>query len=236
MAGEPMQEKMYGLKGASRAQRVVLAVLGLAWLAVAWWLLAAGGVSVAGHWFGQSWQAGDAGRRWVLAACLTVYSARLLLTEFVFLKRGVSWSEVWTIAPWLLAIFVLLSVEGGRNPDAPGGWALAGVALFVFGSWMHTQAEWSRHRWKEKPEHHGRLYTGSWFRWTRHPNYLGDLTLFTGLCLMTGRWVSGVVPALMLAGFVFVNVPMLDAHLREHYGREFEEYAGRTKRLIPFVY
>jgi len=30
----------------------------------------------------------------------------------------------------------------------------------------------------------------------------------------------------MLAGFGFVNVPVLDAHLREHYSAAFDGYAG----------
>lgn len=41
---------------------------------------------------------------------------------------------------------------------------------------------------------------------------------------------------MMLAGFVFVNIPVLDSHLGERYGPEFEEYASRTSKLIPFVY
>lgn len=236
MAGESMQQKMYGVQGASRAQRVVLAVSSAVWLMLAWWLLEAGGLHIAGQWLGESWQAGDAARRLVLALCLTAYWLRLLLTQFVFLKRGVSWSEVFTVAPWLLILFLLLSWTGGRNASVVGPEALIGVAMFVFGSWMNTSAEWARDRWKQKPENRGHLYAGSWFRWTRHPNYLGDLILFSGLCLIAGRWVSAVIPVLMLAGFVFVNVPALDAHLLEHYGQEFEEYAARTKKLIPFVY
>jgi steroid 5-alpha reductase family enzyme len=236
MVQESMQKKMYGVQGASRAQRVVLAVCGILWLMLAWWLLEAGGLGMAGHWLRESWQAGDAVRRLVLAICLTVYVLRILLTQFVFLKRGVSWSEVFTVVPWLLVLFLLLSWTGGRNGSEIGAVAVIGVVMFVFGSWMNTHAEWARDRWKEKPEHRGHLFTGSWFRWTRHPNYLGDLILFSGLCLIAGRWVSVVIPVLMLAGFVFVNIPALDAHLLEHYGQEFEEYAARTKKLIPFVY
>jgi protein-S-isoprenylcysteine O-methyltransferase Ste14 len=40
----------------------------------------------------------------------------------------------------------------------------------------------------------------------------------------------------MPAGFVFVNIPVLDAHLHDHYGSAFDEYAQRTRKLIPFVY
>jgi protein-S-isoprenylcysteine O-methyltransferase Ste14 len=48
--------------------------------------------------------------------------------------------------------------------------------------------------------------------------------------------VTAVIPVLMLAGFVFVNIPVLDSHLHDHYGSAFDEYARRTRKLIPFLY
>ncbi len=101
---------------------------------------------------------------------------------------------------------------------------------------MNSYAEYARHIWKQRPENRGRLYTRGLFRWSRHPNYLGDLVSFSGICLISGRWMTVVIPLLMLAGFVFINIPMLDAHLRDHYGVPFDEYEKRTRKLIPFVY
>ena len=47
---------------------------------------------------------------------------------------------------------------------------------------------------------------------------------------------TAIVPALVLAGFVFVNIPVPDAHLSHKYGAEFTEYARRKRKLIPLVY
>jgi protein-S-isoprenylcysteine O-methyltransferase Ste14 len=47
---------------------------------------------------------------------------------------------------------------------------------------------------------------------------------------------SAIIAALMLAGFLFVNIPILDAHLHNHYGTQFDEYAKRTWKLVPFLY
>ncbi|MEP6716306.1 MAG: DUF1295 domain-containing protein [Terriglobia bacterium] len=167
---------------------------------------------------------------------LAVYFLRLLFTQLVFLKRAVSWSEACMIAPWILFIYLLLAITGGTNPDPMGAAAATGVVLFALGSWMNTYAEYARHVWKGRPENGGRLYTLGLFRYSRHPNYLGDLISFSGLCLISGRWVTVVIPSIMLAGFVFGNIPMLDSHLRQHYGPAFDEYAARTRKLIPFVY
>jgi hypothetical protein len=50
----------------------------------------------------------------------------------------------------------------------------------------------------------------------------GDLISFSGLCLVSGRWTTIVNPSIMLAGFVFANIPMLDSHLHDHYGAAFD--------------
>ncbi len=86
---------------------------------------------------------------------------------------------------------------------------------------MNSYAEYARHAWKQRLENRGRLYTAGLFRYSRHPNYLGDLISFTGLCLMSGAWFTAVIPVLMLAGFAFVNIPVLDSHLHEKYGAAF---------------
>jgi steroid 5-alpha reductase family enzyme len=236
MPSRELQRQMYEIRDASVAQRLTLAALVGLWVAAAWWLLWGGGLATIGGWFGRRWVSGDAARRLVLAVGLSIYYVRILFTEFVFLKRGVSWSEVFTVVPWILCIYLLLGTLGGTNtaPFGAAGWT--GVVLFVAGSWMNTYSEYARHRWKQLPENRGRLYTEGLFRYSRHPNYLGDLLSFTGLCLISGRWITAGVPVLMLAGFVLVNIPVLDSHLRDRYGADFDQYAERTRRLIPFVY
>ena len=146
------------------------------------------------------------------------------------------WSEVFTIAPWLLAIVLLLAIAAGTNGAPPGAASAEGVGLFVLGSWMNSYAEYTRHVFKSKPENKGKLYTEGLFRYSRHPNYLGDLLSFSGLCMISGAWVTTIIPVLMLGGFVFVNIPVLDAHLCDCYGSAFDEYARHTRKLIPFVY
>jgi len=231
-----LQRSMYDLRDSSVAQRVLLAGIGALCVAVAWWLLFAGGLHTTAGWLGRGWNPGDPNRRALLVAALSIYYIRILFTEFVFLKRGVGWNEVFTIAPWLLCIYVLLAISGGINPRPVGLATIIGIVLFVIGSWMNSYAEYARHKWKLRPENRGLLYTQGLFRYSRHPNYLGDLISFSGICLISGAWVTAIIPILMLAGFVFVNVPVLDSHLHDHYGAAFDEYAAHTRRLIPFLY
>lgn len=227
---------MYEVTDASPAQRIILAVLGGFWVALTWWLLVGNGLDVVRGWLGWTGASGNEIRQICLVAAFSIYYLRILFTEFVFLRRGVSWAEVFTIAPWLLFIFLFLAIAGGDNPVPFGSIGWLGIALFLSGSWMNSYSEYSRHQWKQRIENRTKLYTKGLFRYSRHPNYLGDLVIFTGMCLIAGEWVTAIIPLLMLAGFVFVNIPVLDAHLHDHYGSAFDTYAGKTKKLIPFLY
>jgi protein-S-isoprenylcysteine O-methyltransferase Ste14 len=231
-----LQRSMYELEEPSQLQRLTLAVFLFLWVVLAWWVLFGGGVSTLYHWFGGTAELADPIRRMCLAVALSVYFVRILFTEFVFLKRGIAWSEVFTIAPWTLIIYLLLALAGGANQDPFQLAGVLGIFLFVIGSWANSYSEYSRYRWKQQPSNQGHLYTLRLFRYSRHPNYFGDLLSFTGLCLISGNWLTAIVPVLMLAGFVFVNIPVLDSHLRDKYGVEFVQYAERTRKLIPFIY
>ena len=231
-----LKDRMYQANAPSVSQRIVLAAAAGTWLLLAWWLLAAGGLAALQQGLGWTLRSGDHLRRIGLAVAFTVYYIRILFTEFVFLRRRVPWSEALTIAVWLLFLFLFLGLEAATNPAPLGIAATFGALCFVCGSWMNTYAEYARHVWKQQPQHRGELYTEGLFRYSRHPNYLGDLISFSGLCLLSGRWATAFIPVLMLCGFVFANIPMLDAHLHDHYGEAFDAYAARTSKLIPFLY
>jgi protein-S-isoprenylcysteine O-methyltransferase Ste14 len=227
---------IYAASGKSTPQRLCMTLASAGWLGAAWWVLFGHGGTWAAAWFGRSWQPGHELRRLCLGIALTIYFVRLLFTQFMFLKRAVSWGEAGAIVPWILIIDLALAFAGGSNPAPFASAAVAGCALFVLGSWMNSWAEYTRHHWKQRPENRGQLYTQGLFRYSRHPNYLGDLISFSGLCLIAGRWFTFAIPLIMLAGFVFVNIPMLDSHLRDHYGPAFDAWAARTRKLIPFIY
>jgi steroid 5-alpha reductase family enzyme len=203
---------------------------------MALWILSGGTGATAGGRFGLALQSGNEARTLCLAVALTIYFVRLLFTQFVFLKRAMTWREAVMIGPWIFILYLAFSMACATNPAPPNVMSVVGAALFLIGSWMNTYSEYARYRWKQRPKNHDKLYTLGLFRYTRHPNYLGDLLSFTGLALITGRWLTLIIPLIMLGGFVFVNIPMLDSHLHDRYGYAFAEYARQTRKLIPFVY
>jgi len=45
-----------------------------------------------------------------------------------------------------------------------------------------------------------------------------------------------IVPVFLFCFFAFYNAPELDKYLKEKYGKEYDQYAGKTKMLIPFIF
>jgi steroid 5-alpha reductase family enzyme len=175
-------------------------------------------------------------RAWLVVAFSLVYVLRVLVTTYVTVQRQVSMAEAALVGGWMFVVHATMGVVTAHVSAALDGWTVLGVVLYVFGSWMNTFSELQRRAWKARPENRGHLYTRGLFRWCRHPNYLGDTLLFTGFAAVTGSWVALVIPAIMVAGFVFAAIPALDRRLKAHYGDEFDRWAAKTSRYIPLVW
>lgn len=100
----------------------------------------------------------------------------------------------------------------------------------------------------------GQLVTTGVYRWIQHPSYtgvflliLGDAGLFlrwdaTPACLIAGStmaWLRGLGFGVYVANFVFgtwtlmVRVRDEEEMLRQHFGKEWEDWHRTTKRFIP---
>jgi steroid 5-alpha reductase family enzyme len=125
---------------------------------------------------------------------------------------------------------------GGSNKQVVGAVEIIGILLYLSGSYINTHSEYYRHVWKLKEENKGRLYTGGLFSLAMHINYFGDIILFTGLAMITHSLSMLVIPLIMALNFVFYIIPSLDRYLENKYKSEFNDYANKTKKLIPMIY
>lgn len=221
---------VYRDKSASLASKATLFLLHGAIALIVLWMLFGGGP------FGFEPRPGTPLRRAALAAAAVLYALRTSATLFVFSRRRLPWSEVATIAVWIGIIDLLFAYFGGGNPARPGAAEAVGACLVLLGSVINTGSEWQRHRWKGHAENRGHLLTAGWWSVARHANYFGDVVLFSGWALLTGRPALLLVPAVMICLFALVNIPAQDRYLAERYGEEYEAYARRTARLLPLVY
>lgn len=227
---------MYGEYDKSVGPKIALTALHALGLCASAWLLLGDGLAVLSRWTGRGFVPGHPVNRALVFACAAVYFARICFTSFYLIKRKFEWGEAVGVGLYAACVHGFFAFLGSMNLR-PLGW-LTYVAAFLYflGSYLNSGSEFLRNRWKEDSKHRGQLYTEGLFSYSRHINYFGDELLFIGYALLTGSLWALIVPALMVFGFTFVNIPMLDAYLKKKYGAEFEAYALRTKKFVPYVY
>jgi len=86
-----------------------------------------------------------------------------------------------------------------------------------------------------KVENHKIIETGV-YKFIRHPGYLGQLIIFTGISISLSNWLS--ILAMMIPivfGYAF-RITVEERFMVEQFGNSYLDYQKRTKKLIPFVY
>src|SRR5215471_9940075 len=74
------------------------------------------------------------------------------------------------------------------------------------------------------------------YRLVRHPGYLGDLLMWFGAGIATSNWIAAAAISLPMIGSYWYRVKVEEAMLANAFPREYQNYAARTWRLIPFIY
>ena len=74
------------------------------------------------------------------------------------------------------------------------------------------------------------------WRYSRHPNYLGEMSFWTGIfmvyaALYPRTWYMGLGFLLIILLFLFVSIPMMERHNMEHRA-DYDEYRKKTSRLL----
>ncbi len=146
----------------------------------------------------------------------------------VFLLQG---ATIWVLTlPQQIAMITGVGIE-------PGILALAGLVLWCVGFFFETVGDFQLSKFKANPEKRGQiLNTGLW-RYTRHPNYFGELSQWWGLFLIAleapWAWCGLIGP--LLYSWLVINVTgqrTLDKKMAREKP-EYADYMRRTSGLIP---
>lgn len=160
----------------------------------------------------------------------------MVICLFVFIQRGVSWFEGITVGLLYGIMVTMFSVWGTQKSFTVGFWNLSGFAFFLAGSIINSFSDYQRHVWKKQAENQGRLYTRGLFRYAMHINFFGDSIMFIGFAMVTQNVMSFIPVIFIVLNFILLQIPQLDAYLKNKYGDDFVKYAEKTKKFIPLIY
>lgn len=111
-----------------------------------------------------------------------------------------------------------------------------GLVLFATGFFFEAVGDWQLRRFKKDPANAGRIMTTGLWRYTRHPNYFGEATLWWGLFFLglgSPLGLYGLISPLTISFLLLKvsGVPMLEA--KYSASPEFEAYKAATSAFFP---
>jgi steroid 5-alpha reductase family enzyme len=132
----------------------------------------------------------------------------------------------------LLPGFYYLMHGGGINIGV-----VLGLLLIVGGTVLELVADYQMQLFKIKRKDRTCIIRSGLWQHSRHPNYLGEITVWWGVYLVmvstySELWFLGVGALLNTALFLFISIPMAEKHLAS-YKNDFESYLAETRRLFP---
>ncbi len=139
---------------------------------------------------------------------------------------------MWTVA---------LPVQLGQMTDAPArigplGWI--GAAVAVFGIGFETLGDAQITRFKADPANAGQVLDRGLWRYTRHPNYFGDICAWVGIYLVAAETGIGAwaLPGPLLLIFLLTRWSGGVTYERRLTKTRpgYDDYQRRTSALIPW--
>ncbi len=142
---------------------------------------------------------------------------------------------------WLLLLPVFLFFVKPISRMSPAVWP--GLLLWLTGLLLEATADQQKSRFRSHPANRDRWIDSGLWRLSRHPNYLGEILVWTGVYLFVlpaldalGAGLGLISPVAILLLLRFGSgVPILEKAAESRWGHfpEYRAYQGGTGLLLP---
>lgn len=112
-----------------------------------------------------------------------------------------------------------------------------GIAVWIIGFLFEFIGDYQLLCFLKKKNNHGKILTTGLWRYTRHPNYFGEATMWWGMFLIAlsvpHGWTAIMSPATITFLLLYISgVPPAETSLWQN--QEFRRYAKKTSTFFPW--
>lgn len=112
-----------------------------------------------------------------------------------------------------------------------------GLIVWLIGFYFESVGDRQLADFKKDPANKGHVIKSGLWRYTRHPNYFGEATMWWGIFLIAlsvpSGWTAVISPLTITLLLLYVSgVPLLERKYKDN--KEFQEYARVTNKFFPW--
>tara|TARA_B100000965_G_C19269410_1_gene616612 strand:+ start:130 stop:600 length:471 start_codon:yes stop_codon:yes gene_type:complete len=147
-------------------------------------------------------------------------------------------SAAWVFIQSLAALVALTSLQ--QEPFGIVG--AIGLGFWIFGFVFQVVADHQKTQFKANPANEGNFITEGLWGISRHPNYFGEIVLWTGIAVMALPVMSGLQYVSLVSpifGFLLIyfvsGVRLLENKADKKWGSnpEYQDYKRNTPVFLP---
>jgi len=132
---------------------------------------------------------------------------------------------------WMFGCLLISGVARPTYPLPSYAWFSLCVSLCILGCAIMVAADAQKYfTLRLKPG----LITDGMFRFVRHPNYLGEMMIYSSFAFMVWNWLPVLVLTWIWGGLFAVNMILKEASMSRY--PEWAQYKKRSWWLVPLVF
>ena len=197
-------------------------------------------------------------RQWIVLILILIWALRLGSFLFLRIRKAGEDSRFTTIKKdfsvffltwnlqglWVLfTLFGALTILTSNNNSNFGILDIIGVLIWIIGFVIEVLSDRQKSEFKNNKSNAGQFIQSGLWKYSRHPNYFGEILIWTGMAVIGNTIYSGLGwLGLISPFFVFVilnyisGVRLLEKQANERWGSNnaYQSYKQKTPVLFPY--
>ncbi len=193
----------------------------------------------------------------IISSLIIMWAVRLGSFLFIRIKKAgedIRFREIkkspsrffmtWTLQGMWVSLCSACALAGIANGIEINSYFYIGIIVFIIGFTAEIIADNQKSKFRKDPNNRDKFISSGLWKHSRHPNYLGEITLWLGISIISFSSLAGwqlitlISPIFTYLLLVYVSgIRILDYNGNKKWGHldSYKDYRKNTPRLIGFL-
>ena len=193
----------------------------------------------------------------IISSLIIMWAVRLGSFLFIRIKKAgedIRFREIkkspsrffmtWTLQGMWVSLCSACALAGIANGIEINSYFYIGIIVFIIGFTAEIIADNQKSKFRKDPKNRDKFISSGLWKHSRHPNYLGEITLWLGISIISFSSLAGwqlitlISPIFTYLLLVYVSgIRILDYNGNKKWGHldSYKDYRKNTPRLIGFL-